>query len=74
MQLEEIFGAIKDFSKAIKINPKFETAYINRGLAKHEWNYLDGAIDDFNKAIEINPYSFDSYFSMAQCKEYWKDF
>ena len=56
--------AIKDFTKAIEINPLFAEAYYNRG--KYNDKYLLGvsldnlgrkeeAIKDYIKAIEINP-------------------
>jgi lipoprotein NlpI len=53
--LQDYDGAIKDFSKAIEINPNFAEAYNNRGNAKANLQDYDGAIEDYNKAIEINP-------------------
>ena len=44
-------SAISNYSKAIKINPKFVKAYNNRGIAYIWKKQYDLAIADFNKAI-----------------------
>lgn len=47
-------NAEKDFSEAIKINPKFANAYNSRGTIHiKNGNYIN-AIDDFTKAIQNN--------------------
>ena len=48
-------GAISDYNKVIKINPKDADAYFNRGYSKYELGYSLGAISDYSKAIEIKP-------------------
>jgi len=57
--------AIKNYSQAIKINPKFVKAYNNRGIA-HVWKKeYDLAIADFNKAIELDPKNGKVYHNRA---------
>lgn len=53
--------AIAEFSKAIELNPKFDRAYTNRGIALMEKGEYDRAIDDYNKATELNPKQFQAY-------------
>lgn len=49
-----ITQAIRDFDKAIALNPNDASYYYNRGLVyKHSW-YDRQAIDDFYKAIELD--------------------
>ena len=48
--------AISSFSKAIEIDPRFENAYVHRGISKYNLNDLDGAYSDYNKALEIKPF------------------
>ena len=55
LHLKEYQGAIKDYNKAIELNPDSEGAYYNRGLAKQNLEDYNGAIEDFTKTIEINP-------------------
>ena len=47
--------AIKDYSKAIEINPEFMYAYNNRGLAYESIGRISQAIADYKKALELNP-------------------
>lgn len=45
---------LKYYNKAIKENPDFADAYINRGLVKNELNDFEGSITDYDKAIELD--------------------
>lgn len=71
--LENLDGAIKDYDKAIKLNPEFVEAYCNRGIAKVAVGVYAGAIKDFDKAIEINPKYVDAYDSRGIAKERLSD-
>jgi tetratricopeptide (TPR) repeat protein len=53
-ELDEIEGAINDYTRVIQINPKHDTAYSNRGLLRYELGNREGAIADFNRALLIN--------------------
>ena len=50
----ELDLAIKDFNKAIELNPEYPYAYYNRGIAYADKGNTDQAIGDFSKAIELN--------------------
>jgi len=47
--------AIADYSEAIRLNPKYATAYNNRGLGYKQKGDYDRAIADFNDAIRLDP-------------------
>jgi len=53
--------AIREYTKAIEINPKFADAYNNRGNAYGEKGQYDQAIRDYTKAIEVNPKYAEAY-------------
>ena len=53
--LDDMKGAIVDYTKAIIIDPSYVEAYRKRGLAKEELKDFSGAIVDYTKAIEIDP-------------------
>jgi tetratricopeptide (TPR) repeat protein len=55
--------AIADYDQAIKINPDFADAYINRGAAYADKGEYDRTIADFNQAINIKPDYADAYFN-----------
>ncbi|MCA9907957.1 MAG: tetratricopeptide repeat protein [Anaerolineae bacterium] len=48
-------GAIEDYTQAIRLNPKFADAYINRGAVHHDKGDLNGALADFDEAIHLDP-------------------
>ena len=48
-------AAIKDFDKAIALEPNDASAYYNRGTSKSNLGQDRAAIDDYDKAIALNP-------------------
>ena len=66
--------AIQAFSKAIEINPRNTSAYINRGLSWYYKGDYNQAIADYTKALDINPYHADAYnnlaWALAICPDY----
>ena len=67
--LENNEEAIKDYDKAIELNPNYSDAYNNRGVAKKNSGKYEEAIKDYNKAIELNPNNSDAYFNMVLAKQ-----
>ncbi|MBN1694163.1 tetratricopeptide repeat protein [candidate division WOR-3 bacterium] len=49
--------AIRDFDKAIQLNPEYVDAYYYRGNAYRSKGDYAKAIQDYDKAIELNPES-----------------
>jgi tetratricopeptide (TPR) repeat protein len=47
--------ALKDYNKAMQIEPRFSKAYNNRGALMRLLKKYDQAISDFSKAIELQP-------------------
>ncbi len=47
--------AIEDYTRVIKIDPKFDTAYVNRGWEKMILKDYNGSIEDSETASRINP-------------------
>ncbi len=62
-------SAVGDYSKAIELNPKDASTYLNRGRAYHSKTNYDSAIADFTKAIEINPKSLTAYLNRGDAFE-----
>jgi tetratricopeptide (TPR) repeat protein len=67
-------GAIKDFSKALELNPADYLAFFNRATAKQEIADFKGAIQDFAQAIKIKPDKALLYLNRAFLSEQLKDF
>ncbi len=55
--------AITNYSKAIKIDPKYDKAFGNRGLAYHRQGNYEEAISDYSKVLEINPKDAKAYYN-----------
>ncbi len=63
-QADQIFKkAIKDYKKAIKIDPVNINAYINRGNAYFAKQSYPQAIADYTRAIKIDPQYSSAYLS-----------
>jgi Tfp pilus assembly protein PilF len=73
--------AIKDYSKAIELQPKFSRAYLNRALAYSSLKEHDKAIADYNKMVEIRPADLkvvidgraEQYFEKGDYAKAWAD-
>jgi tetratricopeptide (TPR) repeat protein len=63
--VEKADQAIDNYSKAIKIDPKFVKAYNNRGIAYSWKKKYDLAVADFSKAIELDPKDGKAYNNRA---------
>lgn len=61
-------GAIKDYTKAILLNPDYDIAYYNRANAKMSIKDYKGALDDYAKAIELNRKFTQAYYNRALLK------
>ena len=55
--------AISDFTKAIKMNPRFGMAYYYRGMTNLRKIEYDQVISDYTKAIEMNPRLAGAYYN-----------
>lgn len=52
---DNLDDALKEFTKAIAINPRYHITYLNRGFVYFKKDQISKAISDFNKGIEIEP-------------------
>ena len=73
MSLEDYTRAIRNFNKALKIDPKFVRALNNRAVAKRESGDPKGAIVDYDKALSIDPNYTSSIGGKGTAKSYLKD-
>lgn len=60
---------IKNYDKAIELDPKNAVAYKLRGNAYSSKNNHDQAISNYTKAIELDPKFFDAYKSRSTAYE-----
>ena len=58
---KHIDRAVEAYSYAIKLDPRYFSAYNNRGAAYREKNNYDHSIEDFTRAIELKPNDATAY-------------
>lgn len=64
----DLTGALKDFTEAIKLNPNDADYYVMRGMIKKKLEDYKGSLIDYNKAISINPKNADAYCNRGLTK------
>lgn len=60
--------AVKDFSKAIQVNPEYDAAYYNRSYTLERQGRLPQAIKDMEKAVALVPDDPDFQMRLAYLK------
>ena len=53
--------ALKDYTRAMELDPDFAEVYYNRGVSYYELGRYAEAIADFTRAIELNPQDDNTY-------------
>ena len=66
---DSYYGAISDYTEAIRIDPNDKSNYKNRGVSKGRLQDYYGAISDYNKALEIDPNDTELYVNRSIEKE-----
>jgi tetratricopeptide (TPR) repeat protein len=60
-------GAIEDYNKAVKFNPKNAEGYYRRALMAHNLKDYWIAINDYSNAISLNNAYADAFFGRGLC-------
>ena len=63
--LERYDAAIESYEQAIKINPNYADAHLNKGSALQEKGEFDLAIKSFYETLSINPKAEIAYFNIG---------
>ncbi len=66
--------SIEYYSKAIKQDPEYASAYFNRALSYAIMNKYENAVRDAEKVLEIEPDSYDAPYIMGVIAEYQKNY
>lgn len=55
--------ALEKFNEALKLDPEFPEAYINRGIALRRLEQYVEAVEDFDKALKLAPKSPEAFYN-----------
>ena len=69
LKLKDYYGAIADFSQAIKYMPKDAYSYKSMGIAKYHLGDYNGSVQDLNKSIELESNNETFYYWRGAAKE-----
>ena len=56
-----LFDALRDYNKALELNPRYATAYVNRGCVYNMLNDYKDALQDLNRAISMDTTMAEAY-------------
>jgi tetratricopeptide (TPR) repeat protein len=66
LDLEDKQGALSDYNEAIRLNPDYAAAYMNRGSLKYSvFGDNQGALSDFNESIRLRPNDYRAYQNLG---------
>jgi tetratricopeptide (TPR) repeat protein len=66
-QLKDFASAIRDYTKALQIDPTNAYAFYNRGISHDRNGDFNRAIEDFTAAIRLLPHNADFYHNRGFC-------
>lgn len=67
-------GAIDDYTEAIKQNPNYIDAYLNRGICYTFCREYKKSVKDCSKIINLNPNRIDAYINRGVSYNYLKEY
>jgi tetratricopeptide (TPR) repeat protein len=70
---DNLEGAVTDFSEAIRLDPKFAEAYLQRGHAMFKTGNVERAIADFSQALQIDPQNVAAFKARGMAMLYKGD-
>ncbi len=65
--MKDFASAIRDYTKALQIDPSNAYAFYNRGISHDRNGDFNRAIDDFTAAIRLLPNNADFYHNRGFC-------
>jgi tetratricopeptide (TPR) repeat protein len=66
--MNDLAGALKDYTKAISTDSNDPALYYNRGNVRLQMHDPHGALQDYNIAIQLNPEFAEAYMGRGNAK------
>ena len=68
LQHEDLEGSVSANDRAIRLNPGYVKAYINRGAARQKLEEYEASIADYDEAIRLDPALAEAYSNQGEVK------
>ena len=67
-------GAAEPDKIAIKLNPNYYEAYLNKGVAEKALNQINQSIESYKTSNKIDPERYESYFNIGNIYYHLKNY
>lgn len=64
---DDLEGAMREFSEAVRLAPKAPYGWFNRGLTRRDLKDCARAIEDFTRALELDAGNFAGWYQRGNC-------
>lgn len=68
-RLGQYSNAITSYTQALKLDPNYELAQLNRAIAYRDLGEYQAAVDDYSSLLASNPYRYDLYLARGNALE-----
>lgn len=65
----DLQGALREFDRAVRLAPRSELAWYNRGLVRRDLKDCRAAVGDFDHALEVQPRFFNALYQRGNCRQ-----
>lgn len=65
----DLQGALREFDRAVRLTPRSDLAWYNRGLVHREMKNCRAAVEDFDRALDLQPQLFNALYQRAGCRQ-----
>ena len=67
MDAKDYEGAVKHFTRAVRVDPKFAEAYNQRALARYMLERYEECAEDCQRVVELMPCHFGAWAGLGHC-------
>ena len=65
----DLQGALREFDRAVRLAPRSDLAWYNRGLVQRDLKNCQAAVADFDRALDLQPQFFNALYQRGNCRQ-----
>jgi len=70
----DLQAALREFDRAVRLAPRSDLAWYNRGLVNRDLKDCRAAVRDFQRALDIQPNFFNALYQRGNCLQQLGDY